>query len=187
MSPSPSVQVLAALPYKTKISTKYRQSAYRNGQVIQIHESRRGRSAEVPEASIRVCRRQQQPRLQKHSNMVDSRVLVSTEDHLQTQPRMEVEQHAGACGWSRSHVPKVSTTPPRPAKPVIIHTPTSGRNDQHSYFGNTNIDTPPPTPKLRRLSTPDLPDLVGAPFCDCLMERPISKMHCATCRCQAGQ
>lgn len=46
------------------------------------------------------------------------------------------------------------------------------------------VSTPPPTPSIRRLSTPELSDTEDRPFCDCSTQKHVVR-YCSSCRREA--
>jgi hypothetical protein len=50
-----------------------------------------------------------------------------------------------------------------------------------SRYYRAEIPTPPPTPRIKRLPTPELLDVEGRPFCDCSTQKYLVK-HRMTCR-----
>jgi hypothetical protein len=66
---------------------------------------------------------------------------------------------------------------------IIVGTPrpaTTKSYDNVTFSQKHEEFTPPPTPRLRRLLTPDLSDLDEAPFCDCGFEASVVK-YCTRC------
>jgi hypothetical protein len=71
---------------------------------------------------------------------------------------------------------------------VIVNTPASRAQDTRSEIKASSKwtePTPPPTPRLGRLSTPELSDLDEAPFCDCDNQAAMMK-YCALCKKEDG-
>ncbi|KAF2470564.1 uncharacterized protein BDR25DRAFT_355052 [Lindgomyces ingoldianus] len=64
------------------------------------------------------------------------------------------------------------------AKAVIFQKTKPAKTTEEQGLKSHEISTlltPPPTPKIKRLPTPELPDLDGSPFCDCCIEAHVIK------------
>jgi len=88
------------------------------------------------------------------------------------------------------HVTMISPRPNRSrGKPVIIQqSPDASKDMTKAQLKNTGffqnaIPSPPPTPRLGRLPTPDIPELDESPFCDCCDGSSRFK-YCTFCGCE---
>ncbi|KAF2803605.1 uncharacterized protein BDZ99DRAFT_167573 [Mytilinidion resinicola] len=80
---------------------------------------------------------------------------------------------------SRSHAkPVIHQNSPDAAKNVTQ----TQLNVKNTGFIQPDVPSPPPTPRLGRLPTPDLSDLDETPFCDCCEESSRFK-YCTSCGC----
>lgn len=86
---------------------------------------------------------------------------------------------------SRAHVTHAKHSSRSRPKPTIIQRASEPRrilpNGDKMSFSFSGEPTPPPTPRLSRLPTPELPELKEAPFCDCGIKSHMVK-RCRTCR-----
>jgi hypothetical protein len=180
MPSSPSMQVFrqaAILPVPQQDVNHYRQTVYQDGAGLQIAETRR-RSGIVRSGPTQAY--------------VD--FILYPGDDTPPSPRSrqnEVSQHhpaprtATAKSESGPHVTSAKRSSRLKPKPMIVQR-TAGSNNQ-PLSDSTKVPyhtsagpTPPPTPRLARLSTPDFSDLDEAPFCDCGIEAHVVK-RCTAC------
>lgn len=117
------------------------------------------------------------------------RVSTPTEDAVPSRnPSTIAVRHRAASGMSpktlgsEQHVTR--RTERLTAKPPVIigaPRPATTKSYDKVFLSKAHEEsTPPPTPRVRRLSTPDLPDLAEAPFCGCGFEAPVVK-YCTRC------
>jgi hypothetical protein len=180
MPSSPSMQVFrqaAILPVPQQDVNHYRQTVYHDGAGLQIAETRR-RSGIVRSGPTQAY--------------VD--FILYPGDDTPPSPRSrqnEVSQHhpaprtATAKSESGPHVTSAKRSSRLKPKPMIVQR-TAGSNNQ-PRSNSTKVPyhtsagpTPPPTPRLARLSTPDFSDLDEATFCDCGIEAHVVK-RCTAC------
>jgi hypothetical protein len=182
MPSSPSMQLFrqaATLPVPQQDANHYRQTVYHDGAGLQIAETRRRsgivRSVEMPAQAY-----------------VDFILYPGDDTPLSPRSRQnEASQHHPAPRtWtarseSDPHVTSAKRSSRLKPKPMIVQR-TAGSNVQ-PLSDTTKIPyhtsagpTPPPTPRLARLSTPDFSDLDEAPFCDCGIEAHVVK-RCKAC------
>lgn len=181
-SPSTSsTRQAAAYPEQLQESHVYRQTAYHNGAGFQIEESRR-RSG--------VVRKVESPT----RAYVDFVLYPMNDVPLAPQsrtiqgfrrdpaPRSSPAEHS-----SKSHVTSAKRAS-RISKPVVIHEVSKSVNAKpdtaKSSYRTSSGPTPPPTPRLARLSTPDFPDLDEAGFCDCGIDAHVVR-RCTSCNKEA--
>ena len=176
-----SARQAPAMPDQKQEEDEYRQTTYHNGRSIQIEESRR-RSWAVRKVDSPV---------QTYADFV----LYPVENE-RTSPRSSLQQvelpHPAprglAAGPGERHVTHVTSakhTSKGRSLPVVLHgsakssqkLPLESKGDLRSSAG----PTPPPTPRLGRLPTPDLDEMdEEAAFCDCGGESHVVK-RCAHC------
>jgi hypothetical protein len=178
-SPSPqSSGQTPTVPLKQKEAHEYRQTTYHRGSSVQIAESRRHPWA---------VRKVEQP-VQECSDFV---LYPEENDHLYAQSGFEEvssQSHPAlrrrAAQPSSAHVTSAKQSIKLGPKPVILHT---GRKASQELPLETKVvlhnaadPTPPATPRLARLPTPDFDDLDEAPFCDCGVESHVVE-RCTEC------
>ncbi|KAH6870030.1 hypothetical protein BKA58DRAFT_169854 [Alternaria rosae] len=182
-SSSPSLQSTHQAPAMSEQKQEgygYRQTTYHNGRGVQIEESRR-RSWAL---------RKVEPPVQTYTDFV-----LYPLDNNHTYPRSSLRQveqshpalRGRATGLGERHVTHVTSAKhvsKGKSKPVVIHgSAKSNRELPVESKGVSNSSagpTPPPTPRLGRLPTPELDDLDEAPFCDCGVESHVIK-RCTEC------
>ena len=166
----------------------YRRMDYRHGNVVRITESRR-RSPMVSSSSLD----QTTPPLRSPSKEmpvdVSSQSLKASSHVHGTHSTRSSQRHQHQHGIL---TPKSSSKPK--AQVVIVQGPISVSVDFHKRDAaprfSVDICTPPPTPRMSRLATPELDDLEERSFCDCCTGRRTAK-YCAGCgyeldRCDKG-
>ena len=181
MPSSPSMQSFgqaSALPLKKQEMHEYHQTTYYDGSHVQIAESRRH-----PWAVRKV-----EPSVQAYTDFV-----LYPEENRHLNPRSGFEEVSSqahptlrmrAAEPSPIHVTLAKHSSKVRSKPVSLHS--SAKSSQSLPLEakatlHTSTDpTPPPTPRIDRLSTPDLSDLDEAPFCDCGVALHVAK-RCTEC------
>jgi hypothetical protein len=172
MVPTPSTTPSASRIEQSNSSPTYRQVNYYDGIKVCIAESRR------------------------HSHVIQSGTTSST-----LVPALEPSgpQTVLGKGYDSSQATLVRDTSsargPRPtshvtsksrrakAETVIVQAPIPVKLNGSRIIPQVDIKdlpTPPPTPKIRRLPTPDLEDLEDSPFCHCCIEESFFK-YCTSC------
>ena len=174
-----SSKSLSTMPHSPVI---YRQSEYRSGQIVRIHESRRGRKPKVHEDS-NTCRRQQQQEPQNSLARANKDNIVSNRIAMSYRRQKDVEHTVGDLRSSHVTLANSPRGSSRKMNTGIIHPDTSYQSQPTVQSKDYGILTPPPTPRLRRLPTPELPDLLDTPFCSCCPE-PLQRRHCSSCTCE---
>jgi hypothetical protein len=168
----------AAHPVRPEEINDYRQTRYHGRVGLSIAESRR-RSG--------IVRNVGRP-TQSYVNFI----LYPTND-ASLSPRShqnEASRHhpaprtSAAKSRSEPHVTSAKHSSKVKSQPVMVHGPAKSiealcDNTKASYQTSAE-PTPPPTPRLARLSTPDFSDLDEAPFCDCGIEAHVVK-RCTAC------
>lgn len=175
--PMQSVQQAPCHPLYQKEVREYRQTMYRDGASVRIEES--GRSGVV---------RKVEPSAEAYVDFV-LYPSNSTQATSGSHPHEALHHHpapkrrgAGSCSNSNATSAKQSSR--SRAKPAIVHGALGSseilENRAKVAFRSSEWPRPPPTPHLTRLSTPELPGLDEAPFCDCGVGEHIVK-RCLTC------
>ncbi|KAG9185727.1 hypothetical protein G6011_07058 [Alternaria panax] len=182
MSSSPSPQSARQAPVfasRQQQIHEYRQIAYRDGGNVQIAESRRPTWADrMVEASVQTYTDfVLYPKENKHSHLWGGFEEVSSQPHP-ARPR-------GAAGPSSEvHVTSAKHSSKVKLKPVILHAEAKSSQrvplEGKVAVRSSASPTPPLTPRLGRLSTPELSDLDEAPFCDCGVASHVFK-RCTNC------
>ena len=183
-SPSPaqqSARQAPAMPERQQQGDQYRQTTYHNGRSVQIEESRR-RSWAVRKIDSPV---------QAYTDFV---LYPIENEHTYPQSRLQqVEQsHPAPRGLATgpgerhvTHVTSAKHVSKGRSLPVVLHgsakssqkLPLESKGGLHSCAE----PTPPPTPRLGRLPTPDLDEMdEEVPFCDCDGESHVAK-RCTEC------
>ncbi|KAF2190736.1 hypothetical protein K469DRAFT_391746 [Zopfia rhizophila CBS 207.26] len=160
-------------------ASKYRQTTIQDGKVVLVHEHRR--RSHVTVLSRLSAPNRQDPSSTMAEDQKSSKDVTPGKVNRSSRPNLK--------GWDSRHTPHVTqaTQPasrPRP-KAVVIHGPTPIKATpkmSSGLFGLSTLPSPPPTPKIERLPTPELPDLDEAPFCDCCIDAHVVK-YCASCAC----
>jgi hypothetical protein len=176
--PHPSLTMMAASPLpQLQAPSQYRTAKYHDGQMIRIEESRRCQATVEPVTGNVSVQRTRQLRRQhnsyhlhqsSHSNGDGEKARSTTESSLATAGHV-----------TSAHLPSRKLT----AKPILIQAQPVKEVQKpkiSSSFDAYEILTPPPTPRIGRLATPDLPELEAFPFCHCCEERNIVK-YCTSC------
>ncbi|EOA90879.1 uncharacterized protein SETTUDRAFT_158375 [Exserohilum turcica Et28A] len=180
-SPTPSVQPVPGHPLHWEKHHGYRQTMYHDKAGIRIAESRR-RSGVAGKV---------EPSTQPYVDFV-----LYPVEHTQYSSKncsQDVSYHAApktraAASYSRPHVTSAKHSSINRPEPAIIHAATEQSRTlsggETTPFQLSGEPTPPPTPRVARLSTPELAELIEAPFCECGVERQIVRC-CKTCSKEA--
>ena len=154
----------------------YRSVEYRNGNLVYVNESRRSRH--------------QKP-IRRADHEPNDLHPESSQDGAASVPSVMIEQLAPGVESRRVEEPlrrlRHVTSPlkPRAKTPVVMHKAETASHRPHLETYNesrktTMMLTPPPTPKIERLPTPELPDLHDSVFCECCATNPAVR-YCACC------
>ena len=176
-SPMPSVQKAPYHSLCQKGVHGYRQTMYHDGASVCIEESRRSGVARKVEPST--------------ETFVDFVLYPtsSTESTPRSHPHEALHNHPApkrrvAGSNSYPHVTSAKHSSRSRAKPAIVHGALGSSEllgiGARSALQSSAGPTPPPTPRLKRLPTPELPGLDEAPFCDCGVGEHIVK-RCTVC------
>ncbi|ORY11616.1 hypothetical protein BCR34DRAFT_317995 [Clohesyomyces aquaticus] len=177
----------------TELSVKngtahYRQALVLDGKVVRVHEYRR-RPHLVSQMGSPSSHRPDQTSTSSNDRMESkSRDVKSREARKSPSSRRGGVDPAKHVTMSAPvHVqPNRSTQPNRPKQRAVIlqkNKPSLVAESEVIQSSTPLVLTPPPTPKIGRLPTPELPDLDERPFCDCCVEAHVAK-YCASCRCK---
>ncbi|KAF2792305.1 hypothetical protein K505DRAFT_55462 [Melanomma pulvis-pyrius CBS 109.77] len=168
---------------RSSSSSKYRVTEYHDGKVLRIHEScRRSHVTSLAHSTsptLSTSNPHGRP-IGAYTSLLPME-MSSSNTHSTRGTR---SGHALKDGEPRltPHVTAAAHVSPR-AKAVIFQSPMpirSSRKDILPLFETSGIPTPPPTPKIERLPTPELEDLDKTLFCDCCVNvRSIN--YCASC------
>lgn len=166
----------------------YRRTDYRHGNVVRITESRR-RSPMVSSYGLDQTIHPLRSLSREIPVDLSSPSLKASSQVLRAHSTRSSQQHQHQYG---TLTPKSSSKPK--AQAVIVQGPISVSVDFHKRDAvprfSVDICTPPPTPRMSRLATPELDDLEERSFCDCCTGRRTAK-YCAGCgyeldRCDKG-
>jgi hypothetical protein len=176
-----STRQAARVSKHSSSSDRLRQTVYDDGRSRCIVESRR-RSQMV---------RDIEPNHIEHSSVWS----IPYSDMMETPSRPHLGRSQSPCSASSSmRSPRGGLAPSRDedakplsskTKPVVIVPASFGTIELSDAKRNGTSQhwiepTPPPTPRLRRLSTPELSDLGDVPFCEC--DEVVLRRYCTSCR-----
>ncbi|KAF1966219.1 hypothetical protein BU23DRAFT_574176 [Bimuria novae-zelandiae CBS 107.79] len=179
-SPSPHRNPLDSARYSfARQYSTYRRMDYHHGDAVRITESRRRSPVISSTKSV------QSARTLAPSSMDEQPKSSSRSHGILTQPSRPrssstTQQHHD------DHVTSRSTLKPK-AQVVIVQRSVAVSVDFKKrgtppHF-SIDVATPPPTPRMGRLSTPELDDPDERPFCDCCTGIQGPK-YCAGCGCE---
>ncbi|KAF2447336.1 hypothetical protein P171DRAFT_430234 [Karstenula rhodostoma CBS 690.94] len=154
----------------------YRQTDYHDGKGVQIIESRRSTpmtSVTMPAPKVHDLaplspRKQASSSSRGHKTSSQPSQLRSTS--ISSQPKQSGHVTPRSSPKSRGQV-------------VIVQGTVSVAVDFGKRDVAIGLTTPPPTPKIERLATPELEDLEDISFCDCCTGVHFVK-YCAACGCE---
>ncbi|KAF1949196.1 hypothetical protein CC80DRAFT_278443 [Byssothecium circinans] len=154
----------------------YRQVDYYDGKSVRTIECRRGPPQQRTVSSDTLTIVSTTPRMRQTNYALTPSTTRSSDVRPDASVRPSPRPvHVTSAYRTRAFRPQTkaiiiqTTTPVDPAKASII-----------SKMGSGYVSTPPPTPKIRRLPTPDLDELDERPFCNCCIDAHAVK-YCASC------
>ena len=156
-------------------SSKYRVAEYYDGQVLRIHESRR-RPHVTSLAKSTSSARHERP-IGAYASLLP--IAEPNSNAKGTDHGDRSNKHGSRM---ISHVTTATHISPK-AKPVIIQSPLPLRTLKKGalpVFEDSDIPTPPQTPKMQRLATPEIEEWDDSPFCDCCADMRFIKF-CTSC------
>lgn len=162
----------AACPYKRASGSKYRKVEYNDGEVVRIQETRRRQPSKEPVPNLNS---DSQTRHIENAQHPDAKVpaLLKGQGDCYSSKRTPAQSN------ENRHVTAKSN-----AKPVLVQANTTkvrnSRTKANPVLATPMLPTPPPTPRMGRLETPELTDLEDSPFCDCCEDLKQVK-YCASC------
>jgi hypothetical protein len=178
---SPSMPMSREPPSKAESGAGYRTVEYRNGSVVCVQESRRRRHREAKSDASRYLRT-------RHLDLFDMRhdstsSVIVEEVHSLIEAKGKKDPSSGL--W---HVTSAVPMRPRAKKPMI--TQETANKDAHATLEPRprvmHMLTPPSTPKIERLPTPELPELEESAFCECCEAASHVVRYCASCEVEFG-
>ncbi|KAF2497829.1 hypothetical protein BU16DRAFT_326352 [Lophium mytilinum] len=169
---------------------EYRRVESHDGAVVRVQEYRRHASSPAgAAASDQTSGSRNSARQTGGSSM---KAANRSKKQRKTSRQLVVEAEcSGLRSESSRHVMDISPRLSRSHAKAIIHqhspdpaqsvteTPLKMKN---TGFMQPDLPSPPPTPKMGRLPTPDIPDLDEKPFCNCCEESSRFK-YCTSCGC----
>lgn len=174
MSSSPSSAATASLQPRyqsasSKDSSLYRRVDYRDGQHVRVVESRR-RPHRVEYVEPVAHHRPSSELVGKSEVSQAASCALSSLVDRKSRDRPVLADHV-------TPYSSLSRT-----KAFVIQTPRPHRPSKSSTIFQQSDEpiTPPSTPRMERLSTPDLDDLDQRPFCDCCVDQNTFK-YCVSC------
>lgn len=177
-SSTSSIQTTSMYPVHPRHGEKYRQTVYHDGAGRQIAECRR-RTSLVQKVKAPTTTYQDWI-LYPASGPIEHRQGSSPEISLPRTRSTSTAFHDGLA----PHVTKVKRSSKLRSKPVVVVTSSKRlEKSQESIkmsFHQEAEPTPPPTPRIARLQSPDLADFDDAPFCSCGINAHIVKL-CVCC------
>ncbi|KAF2262375.1 hypothetical protein CC78DRAFT_320118 [Lojkania enalia] len=165
-----------------KSTARYRVSSYYDGQAVRVEEYRhRSHVVGLPDRST-TCREPQS------SGQREESMQTSQSPQRHEKPHSIRNTKTVVTSTSIHVTPRASSLakPRSKTTPIVIQSPLPNRGVSHnvsSIIEKSTIPTPPPTPRLDRLPTPELAGLDGTLFCDCCIDKPTIKF-CASCGCR---
>jgi hypothetical protein len=157
-------------------SRKHHQTVYDDGRSQYIVERRR-RSDTVLGANTIDSRHRISSRVSQRATMTSSEHLLSSSSR--SYPSSKDSAVSGNLA-SRDGLSKKSNT----SRAVVITTGTSNIAEKNLASETWASLTPPPTPRMKRLPTPELSELDETSFCYC--DDPTTQVYCRSCRKQIG-
>lgn len=173
MASSPATPQSATPIMPPKCPSLYRQVDYYDGKNIRIAETRRRSHVIWPEASTSPT-----PNA-RPTHKAPQAISRPTSSTLPTSHPVVVQ----VSGERDREVEKHVTSKPPRSKVVIVQAPIPVKCDNYVAVPQgpiVDVLTPPQTPKISRLPTPELDDLDERPFCHCCIEARVVKF-CASC------
>jgi hypothetical protein len=173
----------------------YRRHENLDGNVFRIHEIRRRRRLEYRQA-ISMTKSNDESARESCDNLKSTSRACSTlrtakgandnpnefQDHL----KQRIVSKTAKVHKSPGRYPVVLVNPSRDSDAgSLIENSSSLVDRTHISVKPCKVDqayelTPPPTPHLQRLSTPELPDLESTSFCPCC--QPVAEQLCTLCK-----
>ncbi|KAF2659456.1 hypothetical protein K491DRAFT_196013 [Lophiostoma macrostomum CBS 122681] len=171
---SPSTPMSRGFSSKTEETAGYRIVEYRNGSVVCVQETRRRpRHHQAKSDAGQYSRTHHYELFDMRNNPTSSVIVESVHCSIEAKEKMNLPLY---------HVTSLPMRP-RAKKPVI--TQEAADTDDHATIGQPlrfpAMLTPPSTPKIERLPTPELPEVEECAFCDCCEAGPHVVHYCASC------
>jgi len=181
-SSSATTSLMSATSLSRPISTsKYRIAEYHDGNVLRIHESRRHSHVTGlanPSTPTRHARS-----LEVQASHLTTEIPSSSMRSPHDTPNTRIANRSRERELRLSkHMISISHPSPR-ANAIVFQSPIPLRPKTKAYnplVESSGMPTPPSTPKIGRLATPELEDLNEVPFCDCCVHAHLIK-YCASC------
>jgi hypothetical protein len=178
MAPS-SVHQAARISKQSSSSSKLHQTVYDDGRSRCIVEFRR-RSKMVRDIDANhIGQSAQWPKPER--NVMESPKCRYSSGSQNPSPAASSTRREGLAA-PRDGYAKLSSRKTRTVVIVPVSSKMNGPNFERSFGGSKQWiePTPPPTPRLRRLPSPELSDLDEAPFCEC--DEAALKRYCNACK-----
>jgi hypothetical protein len=177
-----ATSLMSAASRHLPISTsKYRVAEYHDGNVLRIHESRRHSHVTGlanPSTSTRDAKS-----LGVQATHLTKETPSSSTISPHNTPNTRISNGSRDRNLRLStHVTSVGHPSPR-ANAIVFQSPIPLRPKVRAYspiFESSGMPTPPSTPKIGRLETPELEDFDQVPFCDCCVDAHLIR-YCASC------
>lgn len=150
---------------------------YYDGNAVRIQETRRRGPAFT--TTGKMTSRHRKRSINKSEQVTPTQFLDLDVQNVDSNPDTV---RSGGPGVSR-HVTSTVSSSKTSAKPVVYQASSSTNSEDKEAIAPPAalaMPTPPPTPKVDRLPTPELPELDDSPFCDCCVEVHVVK-YCASC------
>jgi hypothetical protein len=177
-----ATSLISATSLSRPISTsKYRVAEYHDGNVLRIHESRRHSHVTGlanPSTSTGHARS-----LGVQASPLTTEIPSPSMRSPHDTPNTPIANGSRNRELRLSkHVTLIAHPSPR-ANAIVFQSPIPLRPKIKAYtplVESSGMPTPPSTPKIGRLATPELEDLDEVPFCDCCVDAHLIK-YCASC------
>jgi hypothetical protein len=156
---------------------KYHQTVYDDGRnqyiVERNHRSRRAPDGDATDLEMSLC-----PLALRIHGITSSKSLLSS--NSRSYPYLKASsRHEKSV--SRDGLAKESKISSAVVVATALQRPTTNTIETCSPASQRWVElTPPPTPRLRRLSSPEIPDLDVAPFCACDEANLVA--YCTACK-----
>lgn len=194
MSPSP-LPPKRSEPFKQPNTSadikKYRETVYHDGRGCFTANPRRCSQVAswvetteeaTTEAAAHTPRAPRSPAQSEVPSRVRSTVLVASQTTNRTQTIPPVGQHVTVAKRAAKSRINVVVEQQKPSDALRILCPSQCYEDFQGPIRQdwVRVSTPPPTPSIKRLSTPDLSDTEDRPFCGCSTHKNVMR-DCASC------
>jgi hypothetical protein len=161
---------------RSSLSKKHHQTVYDDGRSQYIIERRRRSDTVLGANAVNLRRRASSKVSQRDTMTTSENLLSSTPRSYPSSKDAAISRNLAA----RDGLGKKSGA----HRAVVITTATPNITGKHKASDTWVDPTPPPTPRMKRLPTPELSDLGEEPFCYC--DDPTTVTYYRACKRQTG-